>query len=73
MGRRENLLSANILNGITRLVTAYGDALNDDIFKEKVGDLSIKELVRTARDRKAGSLGFAEAMLQTYNKKRRLP
>ncbi len=67
----KNSLSANILNGISRLVIAYGDALNDDIFKEKVGAMSVKELVRTAKERKAGSLGFAEAMLQTYNKKRK--
>lgn len=67
----KNSLSANILNGITRLVIAYGDTLSDDIFKEKVGEMSVKELVRTAKERKAGSLGFAEAMLQTYNKKRK--
>ena len=31
--------------------------------------ISIKELSRNARDRKAGSLGFSEAMLLIYNQK----
>ena len=30
-----NSFSANILNGITRLVFAFGDQLNDEIFKRK--------------------------------------
>lgn len=62
-------LSANMLNGIARLVYAYGDALKEEIFKEKLCKISIKELVRTANERRAGSMGFAEAMLIYYNKK----
>ena len=62
-------LSANMLNGIARLVSAYGDLLKEDLFKDKLSRLSIRELVRTANERRAGSLGFAEAMLICYNKK----
>ncbi len=62
-------LSANMLNGIARLVSVYGDTLREDLFKEKLGLISIRELVRTANERRAGSLGFAEAMLICYNKK----
>lgn len=61
--------SANMLNGVARLVCCYGDDLKDDLFKEKLGNVSVKELSRTARDRRAGSLGYSEAMLLTYNKK----
>jgi len=68
-----NSLSANILRGIVRLIEAFGDALKDDIFKEKVGKYSIKEIGRTANERKAGSLGYAEAMLIAYNKKMKVP
>lgn len=56
-----NSFSANILNGITRLVFAFGDQLNDEIFKEKVGALSIKQLVRMSKERCPGSMGYAEA------------
>lgn len=62
-------MAANIINGITRLVVAYGDYLKDEIFKEKVGVMSVKQLSRTAKERGAGSLGYAEAMLVAYNRK----
>lgn len=64
-----NSLSSNMLRGITRMVVAYGDEMRDDLFKEKVGRYSAKEIGRQARDRRAGSLGFAEAMLMAYNTK----
>ena len=41
--------------------------MNDEIFKEKVGAISVKQLVRTAKERHAGSMGYAEAMLIEYN------
>ena len=68
-----NSLTANILRGIAKLIVAYENELKDDIFKEKVGRCSIKELSRTASERKAGSLGYAEAMLTVYNKRQRSP
>jgi len=64
-----NSLSANIINGIARLVVAYGDYMKDELFKEKVGIMSVKQLSRTAKERGAGSLGYAEAMLVAYNRK----
>ena len=68
-----NSLSANILKGIARLIVAFGDTMRDDLFKEKVGSVSIKDLSRTAKERKAGSVGYAEAMLIAYNKKFKSP
>lgn len=65
--------SANMMNGLARFLNAYGDAVKDDVFKEKLGRISIKELSRTAKDRRSGSLGFAEAILIGYNKKCRNP
>jgi len=68
-----NSFTANMLKGIAQLIVAFGDVLKDDQFKEKVGAFSIKEIGRTAKERKAGSLGYAEAMLIAYNKKMRAP
>ncbi|MCF0121297.1 MAG: hypothetical protein HUJ65_06630 [Oscillospiraceae bacterium] len=65
----ENSLSANILRGIARLIAAFGDDLKDELFREKVGVCSAREISRRAKERKAGSLGYAEAMLILYNKK----
>ena len=63
-----NSLTANVLKGIMQLVVAFGDTLRDDLFIEKVGGLSLRELVRTARERK-GAFSFAETMLMAYNSK----
>lgn len=64
-----NSLSANMLNGVSRLVAAYGDQIKDTIFKERLGRVSIKTLSQTAKDRRVGSLGYAEAILIFYNKR----
>lgn len=64
-----NSLSSNMLKGIAHLVVAFGENLRDDIFKDKVGVFSSREISRTAKERKAGSLGYAEAMLIAYNKR----
>ncbi|HML68314.1 MAG TPA: hypothetical protein PKA81_07950 [Clostridia bacterium] len=68
-----NSLSANFLNGVARLVIAFGDSIKDDLFKEKVGNTSVKQLSRTAKERRPGSLGYAEAMLVAYNRKCKFP
>lgn len=65
--------SANIMNAITRLIITYGDDLNDEIFKEKLGMVSLKYLARTAKERNIGALGFAEAMVIEYNGKTKNP
>lgn len=61
--------AANMMNGVARLLNSYGSQINDDMFKEKLSVVSIKELTKTAKERRAGSLGFAEAMLLVYNKR----
>ena len=66
-------LTSNMLKGLAMLLAAYDDVIKDDIFVDKLGDVSIKELTRTAKDRRPGPAGFAEAMLVYYNKKSRTP
>ena len=53
-------LGANVLAGVQ---------LRDETFKEKVGFMSVRQLSRIAKERGAGSLGYAEAMLVAYNRK----
>ena len=55
--------------GIARIVVAYGDLLKEDRFKEQVGRVSVKSIIRTAKERRPGALGFAEAMMIAYNNK----
>ena len=65
-------LSANMIGGVARLIYSFGDELKDDIFKEKIGKCSVKEIARNAKERRPGSLGYAEALLLAYNKKCRI-
>ena len=55
---------------MTRFLVAYGTDVRDEVFKEKLSQISIKELTRNAKDRRAGSLGYAEAMVISYNSRR---
>lgn len=65
----QNSFAANILKGIARMIYAYGDVLREDIFKDRIGLLSVKQLTRTAKERRPGALGFSEAMVVQYNKR----
>ncbi len=64
-----NSLSGNMLMGIARIVLAYGDLLKEDVFKDHVGKVSVKSIIRTAKERRPGAMGFAEAMMLAYNNK----
>ena len=64
-----NSFSGNILMGIARLIVAYEDTLKDEIFKEKLGCVSTRELIRSAKERNNGSMGYAEAMPSFYNRR----
>lgn len=62
-------LSAGMLRGVSLMIVTYGDTLKDHIFKDKLSKVSLNEISRTAKERKNGSLGYAEAMVVMYNKK----
>jgi hypothetical protein len=66
-----NSFSANILKAVAKLVVTYRDHLDEDVFKEKVGSLSVRQLTRNAKERRPGSMGFAEAMVIAYNGKKK--
>lgn len=62
--------SGMMLSGVAHLVSAYGDQLKEDVFKTKLGQISVKEIARTAKERRHGSLGYSEAMLLSYNSRK---
>ena len=63
-----NSFSMNMLSGMARIIAAYGDTLKDELFAERLGRVSVREIIRTAADRHAGSLGYAETLIMFYNK-----
>lgn len=65
-GENQSLVSS-MLRGVCRLIVTYGETMRDDLFKEKVGRYSAKEIGRQARELKGGAMGFALVMLEAYN------
>lgn len=65
--------SANMMNAVARLIYAYGSEIKEEVSKEKLGVISIKEISKVAKERSAGSLGYAEAMLIFYSKRMKNP
>ena len=68
----ESLVS-NMLKGVAKLVVAYGDTLNDEQFVARLSKVSVREIIRTAKERHAGTQGYAEALLMQYNKRLKYP
>ena len=68
-----NSLTANVMSAVAKLCVVYKDRLDDLTFKEKLGAVSIKQLTRTAKERRPGSAGYAEAMILEYNGKKKNP
>ena len=62
-------LSAGVLKGIAKLLKVFETEIKDDVFIEKLGNVSIKEIIRSAKERKGGAMGYSEAILMEYNKK----
>ena len=62
-------LSASILKTVALLISAFGSNLDEESFRERVGKYTAKAISRTARDRRPGIYGYAEAMLILYNGK----
>lgn len=62
-------LTSSMLKGIALVINAYGSNLSDDMFREQVGKVSPKAVTRLARDRRPGTMGFAEALVIVYNGK----
>lgn len=66
-----NSFSANVLNSVAKMVVVYKNQLNDEVFTEKCGAVSIKSLTRIGKERRPGSMGFAEALVIEYNGKKK--
>jgi len=64
-----NSLTANMLRGVAYLLATFGKSLRDDLFAERVGSVSAREIMRIAKERRAGSIGYSETMVLLYNKK----
>ena len=64
---------SSVLMATAKFLEAYGDTISDESFKERMSTYSIKEICRAAKDKRMGSLGYAETFLIYYNKRSRNP
>ena len=66
-------LGATVLKGLAKVLAVYDADIKDEALKEKLSMVSVKEVIRCARERKGGTTGLAEAILIFYNKKMQRP
>ena len=66
-------LGASVLKGTAKITAIYDIELKDELFIEKLSAVSIKEVLRNAREWGGGPIGIAQAMLVVYNKKLKNP
>lgn len=63
-------LSSNILNAIAKILVTYPN-LDEEVFKYRLSDISIKQIIRMGKERGGGMLGTAEAVIIHYNGKKK--
>ena len=66
-------LRSSVIIGTAKLLDAYGEDIPDEAFRERLSAYSIKEICRSAKEKRMGSLGYAETLLVYYNKRCRNP
>lgn len=64
--------TGNMLRAIARIIACYQNRLDYKVFSEKLGYITLKEIIRSARERNNGYLGYAETIVNYYNKKNRI-
>lgn len=64
-------LSSNVLNAIAKIIITYRDSFDEEIFKARLGEIPIKQVLRVGKERGGGALGVAEAMVLAYNGKKK--
>lgn len=65
--------SGSMLKGVAKLLDSFGDDIKKDEFVERMGRISPKEIIRSAKEHRNGILGYAEALLTFYNRKLKQP
>ncbi len=71
-GERE-AFSANMLKAVALIVSEFDKNLKDDMFKSKLGKVSVREISRAAAERRNGTSGYADAIMTYYNKRMKVP
>lgn len=66
-------LGSSMIKGIAKVLVTYDMEIKDEVFVDKLSELSEKEIMRTAKERRGGPMGYAEAITLAYSKKMHVP
>lgn len=66
-------LCGNYIRAVAQLIATYGDNLDENRFKEKLGNTSLKYINRNAKEYNKGATGYAFIILECYNQKLQHP
>lgn len=61
--------SGTMIKAVAKTIMTYGNELQEDVFKTKVGGHSVRAIVRRAKEIKPGVLGYATVIVNAYNEK----
>ena len=56
---------------IAKLLVTYCDSFDEEVFKARLSEIPIKQVLRVGKERGGGALGVAEAMILAYNGKKK--
>ena len=66
-------LTGNYIRAVAHLIVTYGDNLDENRFKEKLGNTSLRYINRNAKEYNKGATGYAFVLLECYNQKLQHP
>lgn len=66
-------LSGNFLRAVALLIHTFDEELDEERFKEKLGNVTFRYINRNAREYNKGATGYALVMLESYNQKLKNP
>ena len=63
--------SGSMIKAVAKVIVTYGKALQEEVFKMNVGNYTVRTIARRAKEIRPGVLGFATAIINAYNDKKK--
>lgn len=63
--------SGTMIKAVAKIIVTYGKEIQDEVFKVNVGNYSVRSIVRRAKEIRPGILGYATAIINAYNDKKK--
>ena len=63
--------SGTMIKAVAKVIVTYGRSLQEEVFKVNVGNYSVRSIVRRAKEIRPGLLGYATAIINSYNDKKK--